>query len=74
MCFLRISEQAAITFYTKLTDWFLQPRRRVFNERYELGPYIKQICFVFKGLIRVLHMRTASQGIPVVLQISESRV
>jgi hypothetical protein len=37
--------------YKTLTDRFLQPKRRVFTARYALSPYIKQIRFVFKGLI-----------------------
>jgi hypothetical protein len=36
--------------YKTLTDWFLQPKWRVFTARYALSPYIKQIRFVFKGL------------------------
>jgi len=36
--------------YTKLTDWILWSRWRVFTARYALNPYTKQIRFVFKGL------------------------
>jgi hypothetical protein len=39
--------------YKTLRDWFLQPKWRVFTARYALSPYIKQIRFVFKGLILV---------------------
>jgi hypothetical protein len=51
MCFVRISEQTATLPYKTLRDWFLQPKWRVFTARYALSPYIKQIRFVFKGLI-----------------------
>jgi hypothetical protein len=37
--------------YKTLRDWFLQQKWRVLTARYALSPYIKQICFVFKGLI-----------------------
>jgi hypothetical protein len=37
--------------YTSLTDWFLQPKWRVFNARYGLSPYITQICLILKGLM-----------------------
>jgi hypothetical protein len=37
--------------YKTLRDWFLWPKWRVFTARYALSPYIKQIRFVFKGLI-----------------------
>jgi hypothetical protein len=42
--------------YKTLTDWFLQPKWRVFTARYALSPYIKQIRFVFKGLMVVKGM------------------
>jgi hypothetical protein len=38
--------------YKTLRDWFLQPKWRVFTARYALSPYIKQIRFVFIGLIQ----------------------
>jgi hypothetical protein len=37
--------------YKTLTDWLLYPKWRVFTARYALSPYIKQIRFVFKGLM-----------------------
>jgi hypothetical protein len=37
--------------YKTLRDWFLYPKWRVFTVRYALSPYIKQIRFVFKGLV-----------------------
>jgi hypothetical protein len=39
--------------YKTLRDWFLQPKWRVFTARYALSPDIKQIRFVFKGLMVV---------------------
>ena len=42
--------------YTALTDWFLQPKWRVFTARYALSPYITQIRFVFKGLNHIRHL------------------
>ena len=44
-----------ILLYTALTDWFLQPKCRVFTARYALSPYITQIRFVFKGLSKQLY-------------------
>jgi hypothetical protein len=37
--------------YKTSRDWFLLPKWRAFTTRYALSPYIKQIRFVFKGLI-----------------------
>ena len=34
-----------LLLYTALTDWFLQPRWKVFTAWYGLIPYIKQIMF-----------------------------
>jgi hypothetical protein len=53
MCFVRISEQTATLAYKTLRDWFLSPKWRGFTARYARSPYIKQIRFVFKGLIKV---------------------
>jgi hypothetical protein len=44
--------------YETSRDWFLQPKWRVFTARYALSPYIKQIRFVFKGLISPDDKRT----------------
>jgi hypothetical protein len=43
MCLVRILEQ--LFPYAVLTDWFLQPRLRVFTTRYGLNLYVKQITF-----------------------------
>jgi hypothetical protein len=40
-----------LLLYKTLRDWFLWPKWRVFTARYALSPYIKQIRFVFTGLI-----------------------
>ena len=41
LCVLCGSENKQRLFpCTALTDWFLQPRRRVFTARYELEPYV----------------------------------
>jgi hypothetical protein len=37
--------------YTTFTDWFVQPRRRVFTVRYGLSPYTTHTPFVFKWLM-----------------------
>jgi len=38
--------------HTSLTDWLLWPCWKVFTARYGLIPYIKQIFFFFKRLIK----------------------
>jgi hypothetical protein len=38
--------------YKILSDWFLQPKWKVFTARYALSPDTKLIHFVFKGLIQ----------------------
>jgi hypothetical protein len=53
--------------YKTLRDWFLYPRWRVFTARYALSPYIKQIRFVFKGLItnnsKFIEYNTFTEGV-----------
>jgi hypothetical protein len=41
--------------YKTLRDGFYN-RGGVFTARYALSPYIKEMCFVFKGLIEVSHV------------------
>jgi hypothetical protein len=43
-----------ILTYISLTDWFLQPKWRVFIARYELSPDITHIGLVLRGLNEVL--------------------
>jgi hypothetical protein len=49
--------------YKTLRDWFLQHKWRVFTARYALSPYIKQIRFVFKGLISTVAGLTDLQNL-----------
>jgi hypothetical protein len=51
MCFVRISEQTATCALCSVNRLALYNRSGVFTARYALSPYIKQIRFVFKGLI-----------------------
>jgi hypothetical protein len=51
LCVLRESQnKQQLLPYKTVSDWFLQPKWKVFTARYALSPYIKQIRFVFKGL------------------------
>jgi len=53
LCVLCESENKQRLFpYTKLTDWFVWMRRRVFTARYGLSIYVQfRLILIFKGLI-----------------------
>jgi hypothetical protein len=57
MCFVRISEQTAITFLYSIDRLaFITEVESVYSAVRTESLYIKQICFIFKGLIRYLQL------------------
>jgi hypothetical protein len=67
MCFVRMSKQTATFVLYSINRLVLYNRNGLFTARYALSPYVKQIRFVFKGLISTLDVMDCQRHLPAFL-------